>query len=725
MPAKTLQKPLLRDVAMAEQKNTPTTRKPIARRLLKWGAITIGTLVVLVIAFVLIVPHLVNLAPVKREIQHVASRSAGRDVTIQGPLSLSLFPWVGFDARDVTMANASGFQGTPFLHANEAKIHVRLFPLIFRDVEVSGITLDQLTLNLVRKANGTNNWQDLIGRKSAPSRQQGPQSVPLAHLLVGEVSITNASINYDDAQAHNRYSLSGVDVRASNIAPGRTFPFHLKLSFSTRQPHVQGTLGFSTQARFDAAANDIALNNGTVNATVSGGGLAHSIDLSARWDEFQLSRNAGTAQIKGLKANVANLAAKLQASASGLNTTPSITGTIRLEQFSPRKFLATLGQPIPTRIRGFDSASLASSLAVRGKALDLSNMTLHLDNTTLTGSAGVGLSGKGPMRFNLNADQINLDHYLPAGAGAAPRAATGHSQRFLETRLPGRLLKDLHVSGRLHVGKLAGLGLDATDVLIALRAANGTVSASPIQARLYGGNYSGTLQASVAGQGIRLNTSQRLSGVDAGRLIAALGKGSRLSGSTTAAVTLVGQGNTVGELLDTLKGRATFSLHNGAVEGLNLWDTLERAYTLVKEHKTLPASGPKRTEFVNLDGSAKIANGVITNDALEAILPLLTVTGHGSADLNKHYLNYDLLAKVVKVPKAAGTDVAKLQGVTIPVHLSGGFTDFTAMPDVKGALQARAKAELGKKLEQQKKAADEKIRKALQDLLNTGGGGGG
>lgn len=704
----------------------PRPRAPLARRILKWGAITIATLVVLLVVAIAVIPHLVNLGPVKREIESVASRSSGRAVTIEGPLSLSLFPWVGFEAHDVSMANAAGFGTTPFLRASELDIHAKLIPLIFGHVEISGIALDHLALHLVRKSDGRSNWQDLVGHAGGSASAHRPGAgARLAGLSIGRIDIAGASLAYDDVRSGRDYSLTGLDLRAGGIAPGQEFPLHIQTAFNSRQPHFDGRFGLDARARFDAAGTALALDNGHVTTTLAGAGLAQPVALDARWQSLSVNSAMGTARLAGLVADAAGVHVQLDGAATDLAASPRITGRLQVAPFSPRALLAKLAAPIPSRLGGFERASLASRYAATTKALSLSDLTLHLDDTTLSGRISVPLASSAPLQFDLAADRLDLNRYLPAGSGPATHAATAHSERFLDTRLPGRLLRNLNLDGSVSVNRLDGLGLSASKVQIALKAARGTVTLAPLQAQLYGGSYSGKATVAAAGDGIRLDTVQRLAGVDAGKIIAALGGGSRLSGTADAAVTLAGRGDTIAELLDTLNGRATFALHHGAVEGFNLWDQLERAYVLVKEHKRLPTSGPARTEFADFAGSAKIAHGVLSNDALEATLPFLTLSGHGSVDLNKHYVNYDLLAKVVNTPKTTGVALANLKGVTVPVHVSGGFGDLSSAPDIKAALETRAKAALEKKLEQQKKDAQKLIRSKLQELLENSGGGGG
>jgi len=708
--------------------DSPTQqRKSPARRILKWTGITLGSLVALLVIAVLVIPHLVNLGPVKHEIEHVASQSTGRKVTIDGPLSLSLFPWVGFGAENVTMSNAPGFGDKPFMQVKEADIHVQLIPLIFHSVKVSGITLDHLTLNLERNAKGTSNWQDLAGTSQVGTRQQ-QQEAPsdktnLAHLSVGRVALNDMSLNYDDAKADTHYTLSGINLQANDIASGHPFPLRFHVVFNSRQPHVNVTLDLDTQVQFDAALEHIELNQGTLSTRISGGGLSGTLDAETRWQKIGLDPKAGNAKLQQLQTTVAGTTMHLDAEAQGLRTQPVINGHLSIAPFSPRKLLATLGDPIPDNLQGLDRASLDTDLHSAGKGVSLDHLQLKIDNSILTGKFAVPDFSRQALRFDLTLDTIDLNHYLPAGSGPAEHAAVTHSKKFMETRLPGRLLSKLDMAGQLHIGGLSGFGLNATGITLNLNAANGVVTLDPLAATLYGGSYGGSIKLARAGQGISLTTSQKLTHVDAGKVITALGGGSRLSGTADALIKLQGQGDTVAELFDTLKGNATFSIQHGALEGINLWDSLERAYALVKDHKRLPASGPKRTEFANFKGAASIAHGVINNDALEADLPFIALTGSGKVNLVKHYLDYDLLAKVVKTPKTANADLSQLKGMTVPMHVSGDFSNISSVPDIKKALEARAKAAVQKKLDEQKKSARDKLKKKLQDLLNGGGGG--
>ncbi len=694
------------------------------RRTLKWTGITLASLVALIIIAVLVIPHVVNLGPVKHEIERVASQSTGRTVTIDGPLSLSLFPWVGFGAENIALSNAIGFGDKPFLHAGEVEIHVRLIPLIFRHVKVSGVTLDRLTLNLERNAKGADNWQSLIGSNKRETQQRSTAksgTLNLANLSVGRIALNDMALNYNDARSDTHYTVTGVNLKADNIAGGQPFPLEFQLVFNSRQPHVNIALKLGTQVQFDANLEHIELSKGTLSTKISGAGLPGTLDAETQWRQIALNLQAGTAKLQRFQATLAGATLHLDGVVNGLQTKPIFNGHLSVAPFSPRKLLAALGNPLPTSLQGFNRASLEADLHYAGKGASFNNLQLKFDDSTLTGKFAIPDFSRRALRFDLALDAIDLNHYLPVGSGPAQHAATRHSQKFMETQLPGRLLSRLDMSGQLKIGQLSGFGLSARAIRLKLNAANGSVTLDPLTANLYGGDYSGAIRLARAGQGISLTTRQKLTRVAVGKVITALGGSSQLSGTANVLIGLQGRGNTVAEMFDTLKGSATFDILHGALEGVNLWTSLERAYALVKGHKRLPATGPKRTEFANLKGSATIAHGIVTNDVLEADLPFLALTGHGRVNLVKHYLNYNLLATVVKTPKTAGADLSRLKGLMVPLHVSGNFSDISSVPDIKRALEARGRAVVRKKLDEQKRAVEDKLKKKLQELLGGGG----
>ena len=713
----------------------PGTRRSPAVRIAKWLGITLGAVILLLVAAVLILPHVVNTGPVKREIQRVASQATGRTVTISGPLQLSLFPWIGFDARDVTLANAPGFGPKPLLSAGTLKIHVRLWPLLFHRVRVRGVTIDSAVILLQKNTAGKTNWAGLGGKfLETPAVARGkPAAEPgsLTRLNIRRLAIEQAKIEYRNRKTGINYTLSGVTLKARDIAPGKKFPLDLAFSLTRPRPPLRISLHLRTDAVFYPSKPSFLLENGRLRGQFSDAALGAKVTrVGASWKRIEYDQaNAGT-RISGLELSFDRLKAMLNATTLIRNGKPIVSGKISTQPFSPRAFLAALGHPIPGKLRGFNRADLKANFSIPNPGyFRIRKLRLTLDQSTITGdlslappAAAAKPGSVAPaFEFALKVDRLDLNNYLPQSAGPAKHLTTGHGTNFLDTALPGHLLTGLNLGGKIAIAKLTGFGLTTSDLSAGINAHGGRLMFQGITARLYGGTYSGHVAIARKGEGIQLATRQKLIHVRAGPLIAALSGSDRLRGITDAAVKLEGGGNSVGELIQTLKGTAIFRITRGAITGFNLEDSIRRAYALVKGHQQPAPARMDKTRFTEIDARGTIFQGILTTDPITARLPFLSVGGSGSIDLNREYLDYRLLVRTLATPPNGEINLSGLKDITIPVHVSGYFAAISSLPNIKKALEIRARAMLKRKLGEEKKKAREQIVNRLKDLLGGGG----
>ena len=64
------------------------------------------------------------------EISASVKEVTGRDLTIEGDLSLSIFPWLAIEVGRTELGNAEGFGDKPFMRFEAASLSVRMLPLI-------------------------------------------------------------------------------------------------------------------------------------------------------------------------------------------------------------------------------------------------------------------------------------------------------------------------------------------------------------------------------------------------------------------------------------------------------------------------------------------------------------------------------------------------------------------------------------------------------------------
>ncbi|MGB0934948.1 MAG: AsmA family protein [Alphaproteobacteria bacterium] len=118
-----------------------------------------------VLILAIVVPRAVNINDYKPMVQEKASEAIGREVRLDGEISLSILPLPHVTVTDVKVANAPGAKAPEILHIKEASASVALWPLLKKIVEVKSITLEEMVLNLQKLKDGSNNWDFLTADK--------------------------------------------------------------------------------------------------------------------------------------------------------------------------------------------------------------------------------------------------------------------------------------------------------------------------------------------------------------------------------------------------------------------------------------------------------------------------------------------------------------------------------------------------------------------------------
>ena len=130
------------------------------------------------------------------------------------------------------------------------------------------------------------------------------------------------------------------------------------------------------------------------------------------------------------------------------------------------------------------------------------------------------------------------------------------------------------------------------------------------------------------------------------------------------------------------------------------------------------AAGQEQTDFSELSGSAKITNGVINNQDLLAKSPFLRVNGAGTVNLPKETLNYTVETRIVSTAKGqGGEDLKDLEGLNIPVKLTGSYLAPKYSVDWGKVLVSSQKAKVEEKVEEKKQELQDKIKDKLGDKL--------
>ncbi len=322
--------------------------------------------------------------------------------------------------------------------------------------------------------------------------------------------------------------------------------------------------------------------------------------------------------------------------------------------------------------------------------------------TSLKGDAEIDLAPQS-IRFDLALDRLDVDRYLGTGKSnaSASSAARGAPAAAAEEPIDLSPLKGLSLKGSLKIGALVASNVKLEKISVGAQASGGRVEISPLAASLYQGNLTGN--ASVNANTNRLALKAQLAGVAIGPLLKDALDNDMLEGKGNVALDVQTGGNTVGALRKALAGNAKLSLKDGALKGINLEDVIRKV-------KRQSAQSSQRTDLSELTASFVIKNGVAHNDDLSAKSPLLRLSGAGDVDVGGGTIDYLAKASVVASSTGqGGKDLADLNGITVPVRISGPLQDPQIRPDLKAAA--------GSAVKQQAQKAEEKLKERVQDRL--------
>ncbi|MGA2561720.1 MAG: AsmA family protein, partial [Terracidiphilus sp.] len=182
-----------------------------------WLALT----ALVVLLAVVLVPPMVSINRYKNDITHLVSESLGRPVRLSS-VELRLIPRPGFVLTDLTVDEDPAYGAEPVLRANAVKASIRLFSLWRGRLEISRISVDEASINLVRTAEGRWNLESLF-RTAAGKVQNAEAAQANPNRRVNPfpyIEATNSRINFKEGVEKLPFSLLNTDLSFWQEQPG-------------------------------------------------------------------------------------------------------------------------------------------------------------------------------------------------------------------------------------------------------------------------------------------------------------------------------------------------------------------------------------------------------------------------------------------------------------------------------------------------------------------------
>lgn len=747
-------------------------------KILKYGLLGTGALVGIAVAGVAYVAVTFNPNDYKPQIIKAVKDSKQRNLRLDGDIKLSFYPNIGVSLSKVSLSEFRNDK--EFAAIDSARVSLALMPLLRRQVVVDEVAVSGLKANLVMHKDGTTNIDDLLGQaEQKPEQQKQEQQKkaagPAVKFDIASVSLEKTNLSYRDEGSGAQYTIKDLHLKTGRIAIGVPGKIDLSAGIQANQPKLDINAQLKTTLTFDPdkqkyqmqgmelQASGSALDISNLKVTASGDVsadlatqefAAKKFALSASGvkvkDKFEATLDAPLLSLTRDKysGDKLTLNAKLDAAFGNVVaslTMPGVEGnaqsfkvsalSLDLDMKQPEQaFKVKLSSPLSGNIKAqqFNLSNLSVAVTATGDKLPNKSVSSEMKGSVqvdalkqsvqanLAGGllqsqikAKVGVKGFADpaIKFDVELDQFDADLYLPkapATATAAPKA------KEPEQPLDLSALRTLNLDGSLRVGALKVMNVKSTQLRVDVTALHGLVNINPLSAKLYQGSMNGSMSVNAQATP-SIAIIQNLNGVNVAPLAKDAANLDMLEGKGNIGVNLTSHGNTVSAMKKALNGNFSLNLADGAIKGIDIDKKLLAAQALLSKgggaaSETQSANKDEKTAFKEFKATFKVTNGIAHNDDLSLRSELVRVSGAGDINVGNDSIDYVAKAAITKTPDGKG-------GITVPLHVSGPYTDLKYTLDYAAMLREAVKQKVDAKVESKKEELKAKAQEQLKSKL--------
>ena len=528
--------------------------------------------------------------------------ATGRSLHLGGDVKASFYPLIGATAQSVRIGNPDWAGAEPMLSAEEMDFGLDVMALIRGDIVVERVVLRDPQLHLSRDAQGRANWDfPRNGRSPATegradtASDAGPDRQPRGFSL-SEARIIGGTLRFEDRKTDTDLTLQGLEA-------------------SLRLPSFGGAADLDASGRMNGQPFQMTASTENAERFVSGAVTAVALDAAVAGATITFSGRAGldSFALEGqVNTTIPALAPLLQfAGQSG--------GSLHADYLP----LAMTGQVTRTadgQIFAREAQFRAGGLRLTG-ALDLAP---GADRPRLTGQ--------------LSGDVLDLRSTGAAGQGGqgAQTGGSGWSRAPIDASALALLDADISLA-------LAGLRTDATTLGrtrlgVTIDRARAVFDLREVAA--FGGQVTGEFVMNNRA-GLSVGGNLRTRGVDLLSLLTELAEYRRLQGLANADLQFLGVGNTLHDIMTSLRGEGALAFSQGEIIGFDLAGMLRNL------DMSYMGEG-NRTVYQSINGTFTIADGVLRNEDLRLEASRFSVTGRGQVGLGARNLDYRIVPAAVR-----------------------------------------------------------------------------
>ncbi|MGP5281199.1 AsmA family protein [Pseudomonas helleri] len=723
------------------------------------GLVLLGLLLIIV-ALGFALSHLFDPNDYKDEIRQIARDKAHIELTLNGDIGWSLFPWLGLELHDASVATLTA-PDQPFADLQMLGLSVRVLPLLRKEVQMSDVRVEGLNLHLTRDKDGRGNWEDIgkpapaaPGTETAATDSTKPAAADTASqpikLDIDSLTVNNARVEYSDELTGKQFSAESIQLSTGPVHEATSIPVKLTAFLGTNQPVMRVKTELDGKLRFDRVLKRYQLEDMKIVGEASGEPLqGKTMNFSAS-GQLLVDMAANVAEWSSLKISANQLRALGELKANSLDKTPQISGGLSIAQLDLAKFLDSIGQTLPAMAPGsLSKFELVTQLSATPTSVSFDDLKLNLDDSTFNGRIAVEDFAKQALRIQLKGDTFDADRYLSPksaeanGAKAARQAEVQGSEASALTAsgdsplpdaptksgwsttkiIPVERLKTLDLNADISFGQLTLSKLPIQNAALKANSKDGVLTLENLSGSLYKGTFAanGSLNVQPVLPVVKLQT--RITSVPVEKILQSQGQTSPVTGLLTLNSNVTGSGNSQSALIQSLNGTASFALNNGVLLNANIEQQLCKAISTLNRKTLSGAPLGKDTPFNELKGSLVFRNGVASNQDLVVRIPGLSVKGDGDIDLRVLGMDYRIGITIEgdtrPMPDPACQVGKNFVGIELPLRCRGPLElgAKACRLDKEGLGKVAVKAAGNKLSEKLEEKLGDKVSPELKDAL--------
>jgi len=524
-----------------------------------------------------------------------AAKDQGIELELKGDLGLSVFPYLAITIGETRFASEQ--HQLPPSSIQSTALALDLMALLQKKVAINALEIEGADLNF--------SSLEQTAAASAPAAT-GDQPTEVSgsnfSLAIDKVSILNSTLKIQ-AEDGSWQQISIDDFTSSDInTRGNRFPMSFDGGYADQDRNT--AIPVSAKGRMGYNQSDDQLDLEQLSLSVAG------IDIST------------------------NLII------SGLQSSPAISGTLSAKTTSLKSALATLvGESVATQDPNvLQQLKLSGDIKVTDKVINLSNLSIQLDDTSLNGNMDFQLTTPRKLEASLSGTTINIDRYAaPENADTTPDDATtsGDAALLAPVLAPLVALDGGKGNIRFQMDSVQVAGITLDKPTLRLVASGQNLSLSEASFGLFNGSVTANASINASGAQPSVSFTQKAQGLDLAVAQQQLGQEAQLSGLLALNIAGTTKGETQNELMANLNSTGTLTISKPYIPAVNLEQSYCEMAALVEKSAARQQPWPEGTYLNDLNSQFVMQGNILNLTNYTTGVGNLGVSGNGTVDFDQ------------------------------------------------------------------------------------------